>query len=102
MHYFDEKYYNDYSRECAKEGFFIITLKLDETPRVGDIINIPITDGLKYSRGIVYEVEHTINGHEHHIEILAHPSKGEYERWLRLKENYEDHERWLRRIRDDY
>ena len=68
-------------------------LRLPETPRIGDKIDLRMFDDQKYSRGCVYEVNHMVFGNE--VEMQVHPRDNEYHRWLKLKKEYE----WIESIR---
>ncbi|BBE18014.1 hypothetical protein AQPE_2173 [Aquipluma nitroreducens] len=73
-------------------------LQLKETPRIGEYIEFELVPGNRFERGIVHEVRHVIHGKTQIIEIYAHPLDTDYDRWMKLKEKYETHQRWLRQI----
>ena len=73
-------------------------LQLKETPRIGEYIEFETVPGNRFGRGIVHEVRHVIQGKTQIIEIYAHPIETDYDRWMKLKEKYESHQRWLKQI----
>lgn len=71
-----------------------IHVQLAETPRIGESIVFEFVPWNTFERGIVYDVRHKIQGKAQIVEIYAHPSDTEYDRWMKLKEEYEVHQKW--------
>ncbi|WP_321370522.1 hypothetical protein [uncultured Draconibacterium sp.] len=75
-----------------KSMFFDLQLK--ETPRFGEVIEFEVVPAGIINRGIVHEIRHKIEGKTQIVEIICHPLRNAYENWVRMKERYEDHQRW--------
>lgn len=68
------------------------------TPRIGEEIEFEIVPGNHFERGVVHSIIHRIKGKTQYVEIIAHPIDTDYDRWMKLKEKYETHQRWLKQI----
>lgn len=85
-----------------------IPVVLPDTPKIGDYVEIPFirtsysfsTDD-KYNSGYVHEVRHTIKGMTQEILILIRPYRNIYYKWEEMKSEYEEHNRWLARLRSE-
>ena len=49
----------------------------------------------KYNSGYVHEVRHTIKGTTQEIVILIRPYRSFYYKWEEMKNEFEEHKRWL-------
>lgn len=85
-----------------------IPVVLPVTPRIGDYVEIPFTKmsyGFstddKYNSGYVHEVRHTIRGTTQEILILIRPYRSFFYKWEEMKDEYEEHKRWLTRLRKE-
>lgn len=86
----------------AWEKSISIPVILPVTPRIGEYVEIPFirtsygfsTDD-KYNYGYVHDVRHTIKGTEQEISIFIYPHKNIYYKWEEMKNEYEEHKRWL-------
>lgn len=87
----DDRRYKKRKTESDYDEDTWVNIKLPFTPRIGDNINLEFIDRTKYTRGCVYNVEHTITGNSQNIYIQVHPFDNEYSRWQKLKEH---HDRW--------
>jgi hypothetical protein len=75
---------------------------LPVTPNIGDYVEIPFmrtsysfSKDDKYSYGYVHDVRHTIRGTTREISIFIYPHKNIYYKWEEMKNEYEEHKRWL-------
>ncbi len=91
-----------------EEKSISVQVVLPVTPRIGDFIELPFTrysSGFssddKYSFGYVHDVYHFIRGTTQEIVIQVHPRENIYYKWEKMKDEYEDHKRWLKRLRAD-
>ena len=93
-------------KEWEKSISFPVVLPV--TPRIGDYVEIPFTKMSysfstddKYNSGYVHEVRHTIKGTTQEILILIRPYRTFYYKWEEMKIEYEEHKRWLARLKAD-
>lgn len=75
-----------------------IKVQLKVIPRIGECIEFEYVPGNRFERGTVHEIRHIIQGKTQVIEVHAHPWDTEYDHWMRLKKEYEGHQRWLKQI----
>jgi hypothetical protein len=83
-----------------------IPVVLPVTPRIGDSVEIPFArtsygfssdDKLHY--GVVHEIIHSLKGTMQEINIYIYPHRNIYYKWEEMKNEYEEHKRWLARLR---
>lgn len=91
-----------------EEKSISVQLVLPVTPRIGDFIELPFTrysSGFssddKYSYGFVHDVNHVLRGTTQEIVIQVYPRENLYYKWEKMKDEYEDHKRWLKRLRSE-
>ena len=73
-----------------------IDMVLPSTPRIGEKITIPfINQNDKNYRGYVHNVTHTITGTTQEVLVEVHPYHDYYHKWIKMKNDYEDWERWI-------
>jgi hypothetical protein len=89
-----------------EEKSISVQVVLPVTPRIGDFIELPFTRNSsgfssedKYSYGYVHDVYHFIRGNTQEIVIQVYPRENLYYKWEKMKDEYEDHKRWLARLR---
>lgn len=94
--------------QMQSERSISLQVVLKVTPRIGDFIELPFTrynSGFssddKYSFGYVHDVYHIIRGTTQEIVIQVHPRENIYYKFEKMKEEYEDHKRWLKMIRSE-
>jgi hypothetical protein len=85
-----------------REWAISIPVVLPVTPNIGDYVEIPFmrtsysfSKDDKYSYGYVHDVRHTIRGTTQEISIFIYPHKNIYYKWEEMKNEYEEHKRWL-------
>lgn len=91
-----------------EEKSISVQVVLPVTPRIGDFIELPFTRNSsgfssddKYSYGYVHDVYHVLRGATQEIVIQVYPRENIYYKWEKMKDEYEDHHRWLARLRSD-
>lgn len=96
---------NDWVKKQWKRAISIPVF-LPITPKIGDYIEIPFTRTSyssctddKYSYGYVYNVRHTIRRTIQEILISSYPHEKIYYEWEEMKNEYEEHNRWLARLK---
>jgi len=89
----------EYDPEWDAQHSFYMKVKLPVIPRIGEEISLCIVEHrTRLDRGYVHDVEHTILGKKQFISIFVHPTKDYYFKWKKMQKNYEEHQRWLKRI----
>ena len=74
-------------------------MTLPITPRIGEEIEIPFVEETgKFYRGYVHEVKHRITGTIQEVLITVHPWNDLYYKWIKMKDEYEYRERWLKNL----
>lgn len=93
-----DEYHDDKGRTIGDENerMFSLDVVLPVIPRLGEEIEFELADRNGYYRGTVHEVIHEVIGKKQRIVIFTHPYESEYGRWMRQKEKYEAHQRWLK------
>lgn len=91
-----------------EEKSISVQVVLPVTPRIGDFIELPFTRNStgfssedKFSYGYVHDVYHFIRGATQEIVIQVYPRENIYYKWEKMKDEYEDHKRWLKRLRSE-
>ncbi len=104
--YTDPEEKNEEWIQMQSERSVSVQVVLPVTPRIGDFIELPFTrfnSGFssddKFSYGYVHDVYHFIRGTTQEVVIQVHPRESIYYKWEKMKEEYEDHKRWLKRLR---
>jgi hypothetical protein len=81
--------------EQVKQQSICVQMKLPVTPRIGEEIEIPfVQETGKFYRGYVHEIKHRITGKEQEILIVVHPWDDYYNKWIKMKEEYERRKSW--------
>lgn len=87
--------------EGDQSRFLLAEFKLPVTPRLGENIRIDFLDReIKYSYGVVTEIHHDIRPHQQRIVIYVNPIHNFYWQWEKLKEEQEDRQRWMNRLKE--
>jgi hypothetical protein len=102
----DEKNKEWVQKEWEKS--ITIPVVLSVTQKIGEYVEIPFiktSSGFssddKYNSGFVHDVRHTIRGTTQEILILIYPHKNIYYKWEEMKNEYEEHKRWLAWLKAD-
>lgn len=85
-----------------------VQVVLPVTPRIGDYIELPFIRNSygfssedKFSYGYVHDVFHTLRGATQEIVIQVYPNENIYYKWDKMKNEYEDHKKWLAWIKTE-
>ncbi len=70
-----EKYKNKEIRKEIEDRTLDISLRLPETPRLGEYINLSFLEGSQMRSGYVHKIYHEIHGVNHTVYIYAHPTR---------------------------
>jgi hypothetical protein len=86
----------------------LVSAILPIIPRIGDHIELPFmrmhyghSSEDKYYSGYVHEVKHSFKGSTHEISIFIYPFRSFYYKWEEMRKEYEDHKRWVERLRHE-
>lgn len=92
----------DEIEECRKDireelwkKSIVINMKLQVTPRIGEVIEIPlIQETGRFYKGYVHSISHRIFGKTQEISIDLHPWDNYYYKWAKMKDDYERMKTW--------
>lgn len=81
--------------EESRQQNIYLEMVLPVTPRIGEEITIPFVEETgKYYRGYVHEIKHNINGSTQEIQLFIHPWNNYYNKWIKMKDDYERMKKW--------
>lgn len=80
-------------RERAESTWVDVVLPV--SPSIGDEIEITFLEQTEMKRrGYVHSKRHIISGNMQEVYLEVHPFHDYYYKWIKMKENFEDWERW--------